>query len=97
MAVLGVARNGAPTRPWLQALLARPPFKVAAVAQASKTARIIWALLNKAGLPRTGDYRGRHLMNVATAKTIKRSDRCRLAEGKMQKQAMNPWDEGTCC
>ena len=31
--------------PWLQALLARRPFKVAAVAYAAKIARIIWAML----------------------------------------------------
>ncbi len=31
--------------PWLQALLARRPFKVAAVAYAAKMARIIWAML----------------------------------------------------
>ncbi|XEN34796.1 transposase (plasmid) [Ensifer sp. WSM1721] len=48
-AVLRVARNDARTRPWLKALLARRPFKVAAVAQANKTARIIWALLNQGG------------------------------------------------
>jgi transposase len=31
--------------PWLQALLARRPFRVAAVAYAAKMARIIWAML----------------------------------------------------
>jgi transposase len=31
--------------PWLQALLARRPFKVAAVAYGAKMARIIWAML----------------------------------------------------
>jgi transposase len=31
--------------PWLQALMARRPFKVAAVAYAAKMARIIWAML----------------------------------------------------
>jgi transposase len=31
--------------PWLQALLGRRPFKVAAVAYAAKMARIIWAML----------------------------------------------------
>ena len=36
--------------PWLKALLARRPFKVAAVALANKMARIIWALLNKGGI-----------------------------------------------
>ena len=48
-AVLRVARNDARTRPWSKALLARRPFKVAAVAQANKTARIIWALLDQGG------------------------------------------------
>ncbi|WP_038954094.1 IS110 family transposase, partial [Bradyrhizobium japonicum] len=37
-AVLRVVRNDARARPWLKALLARRPFKVAAVAQANKTA-----------------------------------------------------------
>ncbi|MGY4627198.1 hypothetical protein ACVWY3_004954 [Bradyrhizobium sp. USDA 4486] len=36
-------------RPWLKALFARPSFKVVAVAQANKTARIICALLKKGG------------------------------------------------
>lgn len=40
-------RMKAPTDPWLKGLLARRPVKVAAVAQAAKTARIIWALLAK--------------------------------------------------
>jgi transposase len=40
-------RTVAPTDPWLAGLLARRPVKVAAVAQAAKTARIIWALLAK--------------------------------------------------
>jgi transposase len=40
-------RRKAPTNPWLTGLLARRPVKVAAVAQAAKTARIIWALLAK--------------------------------------------------
>ena len=44
--------------PWLQALLARRPFKVAAVAYAAKMARIIWTMLvtgepyRKPGQPR---------------------------------------------
>ena len=50
--VLRVVRNDAQARPWLKTLLARRPFKVAAVAQANKTARIIWALLNKGGIYR---------------------------------------------
>jgi transposase len=32
--------------PWIRGLLARRPVKVAVVAQAAKTARIIWAMLN---------------------------------------------------
>ena len=40
-------RMKAPTDPWLAGLLARRPVKVAAVARAAKTARIIWALLAK--------------------------------------------------
>ena len=34
---------------WVTALLARRPFKVAAVALANKMARIVWALLTKGG------------------------------------------------
>ncbi|WP_374207794.1 IS110 family transposase [Bradyrhizobium sp. 190] len=45
-AVLRVPRNDARARPWLRRSLPEP-FKVAAVAQANKMARIIWALLNK--------------------------------------------------
>ncbi len=54
-AILRVARNDSRTRPWLKSLLARRPFKVAAVAQANKTARIIWALLNRGGTYRRAD------------------------------------------
>jgi transposase len=43
-----------PDDPWIKALLARRPFKVAAVALAAKMARIVWALLAKGG-----DYRAR--------------------------------------
>jgi transposase len=45
-AVLRHARNR-PTRDgeWVRALLARKPTKVAAVALANKTARIIWAVM----------------------------------------------------
>jgi len=50
--VLRIARNDARARPWLTALLARRPFKVAAVALANKMARIIWALLNRGGIYR---------------------------------------------
>ena len=40
--------------PWIAALLARRPFKVAAVALAARMARIVWALLVKGE-----DYRAR--------------------------------------
>jgi transposase len=46
-AVLRHVRVGKMAQPWLIALLARRPFKVAAVALANKMARIIWALLTK--------------------------------------------------
>lgn len=39
------ARSKAPTADWLRRLLDRRPAKVAAVAMANKTARIIWAVL----------------------------------------------------
>ncbi|MHC2670895.1 transposase [Bradyrhizobium diazoefficiens] len=54
-AVLRLVRNDVRARPWLKALLARRPFKVAAGAQANKTARIIWALLDKGGIYRRPD------------------------------------------
>jgi transposase len=52
-AVLRYARGNANAPKWLGDLLARRPFKVAAVALANKMARIIWALLTKGGV-----YRG---------------------------------------
>ncbi len=48
--VLRIARSDTKASPWLKALLARRPFKVAAVALANKMARVIWALLNKGGI-----------------------------------------------
>lgn len=54
-AVLRVVRNDARARPRLKALLARRPSKVVVVAQANKTVRIIWALLNKGGTYRRPD------------------------------------------
>ena len=47
--VLQHARRGAPVPPWVTALMARRPFKVAAVALANKMARIIWAVLARGG------------------------------------------------
>jgi transposase len=50
VAVLRHARNR-PTRDgeWVRALLARKPTKVAAVALANKTARIVWAVMMRGG------------------------------------------------
>jgi transposase len=48
-AVLQHARRGATISPWLTALSARRPPKVAAIALANKMARIVWALLTKGG------------------------------------------------
>lgn len=53
--VLQHARRGGTTTPWVTALLARRPFKVAAVALANKMARIVWALLTKGGTYRKND------------------------------------------
>jgi transposase len=45
--VLISARRFGRASPWLRKLLERRPFKVAAIAVANKTARVIWALLTK--------------------------------------------------
>jgi transposase len=47
--------------PWLREMLARRPYKVVMVALAAKTARIIWAMLAKAGEP----YRARASASAA--------------------------------
>lgn len=47
--VLRHARGNKKASKWLTAILARRPYKVVAVALASKMARIIWALLTKGG------------------------------------------------
>ena len=46
---LRYARQKPETADWVTRLLARRPFKVAAVALANKMARIAWALLTKGG------------------------------------------------
>ncbi len=46
-ALLRHVQAGAIKSPWLEGLLKRRPFKVAAVALASKNARIIWAMMTK--------------------------------------------------
>ncbi len=50
--VLRHAKGNDKAPQWLTKLLARRPFKVAAVALANKIARIIWALLTKGGIYR---------------------------------------------
>jgi transposase len=50
--VLRHSRNNASAPKWLTDLLKRRPYKVAAVALANKTARIVWALLTKGGVYR---------------------------------------------
>ena len=39
--------HGTKHRPWLTALLARRPTKVAAIALANKIARMIWAMMSR--------------------------------------------------
>jgi transposase len=39
--------HGTEHRPWLTALLARGPTKVAAIALANKIARMVWAIMTK--------------------------------------------------
>jgi transposase len=41
------SRNKKGHRPWLTALLARRPTKVAAIALANKIARMVWAMMAK--------------------------------------------------
>jgi transposase len=53
---LARARTGGLADPWLLALLARRPFKVAVVALAAKMARIIWALLKTGERYRSRDH-----------------------------------------
>ena len=48
LAVIRYAKiHGTQHRPWLTALLARKPTKVAAIALANKIARMAWALMAK--------------------------------------------------
>jgi transposase len=61
--LLKLARQKPEKYPWLTQLLARRPFKVAAVALANKMARVAWALPPKGGTY----YRARVLVNTATA------------------------------
>ena len=61
--MLKLARQKPEKHPWLTQLLARRPFKVAAVALANKMARVAWALLAKGGTY----YRTRALVAPAAA------------------------------
>ncbi len=46
LAVIRYAKiHGTKHRPWLTALLARKPAKVAAIALANKIARMVWAMM----------------------------------------------------
>lgn len=47
--ILHAKRRGTTNLPWLADIIARKPTKVAAVALANKTARIVWALLRHGG------------------------------------------------
>jgi transposase len=48
LAVIRYARiYGSKHRPWLTALLARRPTKVAAIALANKLARMVWAMMSR--------------------------------------------------
>lgn len=47
--ILHAKRRGTTDLPWLADMIARKPTKVAAVALANKTARIVWALLRHGG------------------------------------------------
>ena len=47
--IMHAKRRGTTYRPWLADIIARKPTKVAAVALANKTARIVWALLRHGG------------------------------------------------
>jgi transposase len=51
--IIKQARRGLALPKWIEALLARRPYKVVAVALANKIARTIWALLVKGGIYRT--------------------------------------------
>ena len=53
LAVIRYAKiHGSRHRPWLTALLARRPSKVAAIALANKIARVVWAMMARASATR---------------------------------------------
>lgn len=53
--VLRYADKNAKTMPWLTGIVARRPYKVAAVALANKMARIVWAVLTRGGIYQRGN------------------------------------------
>ena len=63
--LLHARRNPAKASPWMLELLKAKPFKVAAIAVANKTARIIWALL-----VRGGTYAAEHQPSVRAARAL---------------------------
>jgi hypothetical protein len=70
MAVIRYAERHGTRRPWLVQLLARKKAKVAAVALANKTARIVWALMT-----RGETYREPSAGQVAAAKAGRKARR----------------------
>src|SRR6266481_5925157 len=60
LAVIRYAKiHGTGHRPWLTALLARRPTKVAAIALANKIARLAWAMMANPEVPRASAPRKR--------------------------------------
>ncbi|BAB48440.1 msl0968 [Mesorhizobium japonicum MAFF 303099] len=57
MAVIRYAERNGTRRTWLMQLMARRTTKVAAVALANKTARMVWALMTNGGRYREPDIR----------------------------------------
>lgn len=53
--VLRYAEKNAKAMPWLTGIIARRPYKVAAVALANKMARIVWAVLTRGGVYQQGN------------------------------------------
>jgi transposase len=53
--VLRYTEKSAKAMPWLTGIVARRPYKVAAVALANKMARIVWAVLTRGGVYQRGN------------------------------------------
>jgi hypothetical protein len=66
LAVIRYAKiHGTKHRPWLTALLARRPTKVAAIALANKIARMAWAMMAKGERALQGNRRTRGVSEIA--------------------------------